>query len=343
MAAELELTRPLWLLAMVLALPVFLLGFRRGGGRVVFSSFRVLPSAGASWRTALAWVPDLLLALAVVALAIALAGPRRGNKDSRIRAEGIAIAMVVDTSGSMRALDLSEGSRRRTRLDAVVEVFKEFVNGAGDLPGRPDDAIGVISFAGYADTRSPLTLDHQMVTRVADELEIVSDRSEDGTALGDGLGLAVERLRRSKAQSRVAILLTDGVQNAGVESPTSAADLAAQAGIKVYTIGAGTNGMAPIETTDPFTGRAVLRSVPVEIDEATLRQIADATGGTYFRATDANSLRAIYGEIDRLERTELDETRYLDYHLYYGHLVVLALLLAGLGWLGRATLWRRLP
>jgi Ca-activated chloride channel family protein len=342
--ADIELRSPLLALTALSAVPVFLLA-RRAGGRVLYSSLGALPGHTGSWRTALAWLPDLLLALAAASLGLALAGPRTGDKESRIRSEGIAIVMAVDISSSMRALDLSTEDEKRTRLDAVKEVFEEFVLGSddGELGGRPDDAIGVVSFARYADTRAPLTLDHQMVVRVARDLAIVSRRGEDGTALGDGLGLAVDRLRDSKAASRVAILLTDGVNNTGVESPLAAAELARKEEVKVYTVGAGTNGMAPIEVVDPFTGRPTLRSVPVEIDEETLTKIAETTGGRYFRATDADSLRKVYSEIDELERTELDETRYLDYDEHYGVLVGLGMLLALLGWLGRATLWRRLP
>jgi Ca-activated chloride channel family protein len=226
-------------------------------------------------------LPDLLFAFAVAAVAIALSGPRVGDRTARVRREGIAILMAVDISGSMQALDLSTAGHERSRLDAVKDVFREFVLGGGGLAGRPDDAIGIVSFARYADCRSPLTLDHASLAQVADGLSLVKDREEDGTALGDGLGLAVLRLRESKAKSRVVILLTDGVSNAGETAPRDAADLARSQGIKVYTVGAGTNGVAPIRVEDPFTGRSVLRQVPVEIDEATLREIAERTGGRY--------------------------------------------------------------
>ena len=252
---HLELRAPLWLLCALLAIPVYLLG-RRGAGRVRFSSLSLLPGGG-SWRTRLAFLPELCLALAVVALAVALAGPRVGDRKSRVQRKGIAMVMAVDISGSMRALDLSEGKKERTRLDAVKDVFQRFI------VGRPNDLIGVVSFARYADTRSPLTLDHDSLAGAAAALELVEDRSEDGTALGDGLALAVERLRESHATSRVAILLTDGVQNAGDTEPLAAAQMAAQVGVKVYTIGAGTTGMAPVRVQDPFSGGTVLLSYAV--------------------------------------------------------------------------------
>jgi Ca-activated chloride channel family protein len=225
----------------------------------------------------------------------------------------------------------------------VVDVFADFVAGKDGLPGRPNDAIGLVSFAGYADTRCPLTLDHDNLVGIARSLEIVSDRSEDGTAIGDGLGLAVERLRESKARSRIAILLTDGVSNAGADTPQAAAALAKKLGIKVYTVGAGTNGLAPIRVEDPFTGRSVLRQTPVEIDEETMRAIADDTGGAYFRATDADGLKAVYQAIDRLERTSFEEDRLREFHEYSDVALALGLLLAALAVLGEATLWRRLP
>ena len=200
-----------------------------------------------------------------------------------------------------------------------------------------------MSFAGFADTRAPLTLDHEALSLVAQSLQIVTRQDEDGTALGDGLGLAVERLRQAKNESKVAVLLTDGVQNAGELSPMAAAELARAMGIKVYTIGAGTRGVAPIRAPDPFTGRMVLRRIQVEVDEETLSAIADATGGRYFRATDAEGLAQVYRDIDALERTRVTEERYLEYRELYGVFTLGGLVLASLGWIGRASVWRRLP
>jgi Ca-activated chloride channel family protein len=339
---ELGFRYPWLLAAAAAALPVAYLLSRRTG-RVVFSSLAVLPARGSSWRARFAWLPAALLALATVGLAIAAAGPRTEDDLHRIHREGIAIMMVVDTSGSMRALDLAREGRKETRLDAVKRVFEEFVLGGDGLRGRPDDAIGLVSFGGYADTRAPLTLDHEQLAAIARSLHIVTERAEDGTALGDGLGLAVERLYRSDARSKVAILLTDGVQNAGELSPAAAAELARTKGVKVYTVGAGTTGMAPVEVEDPFTGEPVIRAVPVEIDEETLQSIAAATGGRYFRATDADALIDVYREIDALERTDLGEDREVEYHEHYQLVLAVSLLLACLGWLGQASVFRRLP
>jgi len=229
----------------------------------------------------------VLLALALVLLVVSMARPRTPQQETRVTREGIAIMMVVDQSSSMDARDMVEEDRSINRLDVTKDVFRDFVLGTDRTAGRgrPDDLIGIVTFARYADSLCPLTLDHGNLVNIVKDLEIVSQQDEDGTALGDGLGLAVERLRRSKAKSRIAILLTDGVVNAGVIDPLKAADLASQCDIKVYCIGVGTRGVAPTPGRD-FFGRTVLVPRPVEIDEATLRQIAEKTSGKYFRAVD---------------------------------------------------------
>ena len=336
-----ELRQPAFLLLLLFALPVYLWS-KRGGGRVLFSSLKLLPLHKKTWRMRLGFLPPLLLAIATAALAIAAAGPRIADRQTRVKKQGIAIMMVIDVSGSMEALDLSEKDHERTRLDAVREVLIDFVNGGHGLPGRPDDLLGIISFAGYADTRCPLTLDHDNLVTAAKQLHIVSQQDEDGTAIGDGLGLALERLRESKAKSKIAILLTDGVNNRGETSPQQAAELATTLGIRVYTVGAGTNGLAPIRVTDPF-GRTFLQRVPVEIDEKILRSIADKSGGRYFRATDAATLERVYREIDALERSEFVEQRFRQYNELYVYALAAGLVLCALAWLLQATLLRRLP
>jgi Ca-activated chloride channel family protein len=332
---------PWFLLAALAALPA--LWWSLGGsGRVMFSSLAALPARTTTWRTALAWVPDAVIAAAVICLAVALAGPRKGDENSRIRREGVAMVMAIDISSSMRALDLSEPNRELTRLDAVKRTFEQFVlGGKGGLRGRPDDAIGLVSFARHADTRSPLTLDHDDLVTAARQLELVTERKEDGTALGDGLALAIERLRQTPARSRIAILLTDGVETAGTLTARSAIDLAVEHGIKVYTIGAGTNGVAPIRVETEFGSQLI--QTEVEIDEATLQEIADKTGGAYFRATDLAGLGKVYGEIDKLERSEFEENQYHRYHEYYGWFVAAALVLIAIALLLRGTVLRRLP
>jgi Ca-activated chloride channel family protein len=333
--------QPYFLFAILLALPAWWWA-ARGAGRVVFSSLRALPAGGHTWRTALAWLPDVMIALAVVGLAIALAGPRKGDKSGRIRREGIGIVMAVDISGSMRALDLSEKNQELTRLDAVKKVFEQFVLGGGGLDGRDDDAIGLVAFARYADTRSPLTLDHTNLVAAARQLDFAR-QDEDGTAIGAGLELAVERLRDFKnVRSKVVVLLTDGVSNVHDIDEDAAIEDATKAGIRVYTVGAGTNGVAPIRV-DRGDGMTQLMQMPVEIDEALLRRIAERTGGQYFRATDHDSLATIYKQIDKLERSKLEADRFIEYHQYYEWFASIAMALVVLAFALRGTVLRRLP
>ncbi len=343
---DVELAQPWFLLGLLLALPA-LWWSRRSAGRVVFSSLRALPAGGHTWRTRIAWLPDALLALAVVSLVIALTGPRVGDKSSRVRREGIAIALAVDVSGSMRALDLSEKGKELTRLDAVKKVFEQFVIGAKGLKGRPDDAVGLVAFASYAETRSPLTLDHGNLVTAARQLEFAPE-DESGTRIGNGLALAVERLREFKKDdkvARIAILLTDGettIRDENTIDEDTAIDQAKEAGVKVYTIGAGTTGVAPIRI-DRGDGRTELRQINVSIDETTLRRIAEKTGGQYFRAQDLAGLRRIYQQIDKLERTQIEEERFTEYDQFYGRFMIAAMLLVVAAFGLRGTVLRRLP
>jgi Ca-activated chloride channel family protein len=335
-----EPTHPWLVFVALLAIPAYQLS-RQSAGRVVFSSLRALPLGGHTWRTRLAWLPDALIALAVVGLAVALTGPRAGDQSARVRRDGIAIMMAVDVSGSMRALDLSEKNRELTRLDAVQQTFERFVLGGGKLDGRPDDAIGLVAFASYAETRSPLTLDHGNLASAARALTFARDE-ESQTAIGAGLELAVQRLAEFKARSKVAILLTDGESNVHDVDEDTAIDDAIKAGVKVYTIGAGTTGVAPIRIPRG-DGTSELMQTQVSIDEALLRKIADKTHGQYFRATDHAGLVKIYEAIDKLERTTLEEERFTEYRQFYGRFVVAAMLLVITAFLLRGTILRRLP
>lgn len=329
-----DITHPWFFLVALAAIPAWWWS-SRGAGRVVFSSLRALPGAGETWRTRLSWVPDVMMGLAIVAFAIALAGPRKGKQETRIHREGIAVLMAVDVSGSMRALDLSKRNRELTRLDAVKEVFAQFAD------GRDDDAIGLVAFARYAETRSPLTLDHGNLTVAAQQLDFAPE-DEDGTAIGAGLELAVQRLADFKARSKVIILLTDGESNVHEIDEDTAIQDAIDAGIKVYTIGAGTQGIAPIRVP-VGNGRTELMQTKVSIDEATLRKIADKTGGQYFRATDNASLGRIYAQIDKLERTTFEEAAYGDHDYYFDIFMAIAMGLVVASLLLRATALRRLP
>jgi Ca-activated chloride channel homolog len=339
---RLELTEPWFLLLAILALPAWWWS-RNSSGRVVFSSLSVLPKGVRNWRVRLAWLPDAMFALAVVAMAVAASGPRTGDRNSRIRRDGIAIMMALDRSSSMMALDLSEARREQTRLDAVKRVFEEFVMGGGALKGRPDDAIGLVAFAAHADTRSPLTLDHENLLTAARQVELVQpgEEGEDGTSIGAGLALCVERLRQFSSPSKVIVLLTDGKQTVFDIDVDKAIEEATAAGIRVYTVGAGTNGVAAVRIDRGFGPELI--QVPVEIDEDLLRHIASRTGGEYLRATDAKALRNVYQRIDALERAKIEETKFLRYRLHYRWFLGGALVLLALAALARGSVLRRLP
>ena len=332
-----ELRDPLFLLVALLAPAVYRLASRLPSV-LIYSSLELVEGAPRSLRSRLVAVPPLMLALAVVALAVALAGPRTGDATSRFHREGIAIAMVVDRSGSMQARDFVRNDTSVSRLDVVKQVFQDFVNSSN----RENDLVGLVAFARYADGLCPLTLDHGNLLMILDQVEIVTERSEDGTAVGEGLGLAVERMRGLDTKSKVIILLTDGVNNAGTLDPLQAADLAAQHGIKVYSIGAGRTGYAPVPVQGPG-GRVVLQRAYVEIDEDTLRAIAERTGGRYFHAANALALEEVIEEIDRLERSEIAEIRYLEYEHHYAGFVGVALVLIAASALLSGTFLRRLP
>jgi Ca-activated chloride channel family protein len=341
--AGFEFSDPLFLLAALLA-PLVFLRANRLPSTVTYSSLSLVETQHRSLRSRLVWLPAALLGAATVLLAIALAGPRTGDAVSEVKHEGIAIAMVVDRSSSMEARDFVRGDTSTSRLDVVKRIFRDFVRGGGAFgEGRPDDLIGLVTFARYADGLCPLTLDHGNLLAILEDIETpVGDPSEDGTAVGEGLGLAVERLRRQETASKIVILLTDGVNNAGDIEPLQAAELAAQHGIKVYTVGAGYTGYAPYPVR-MANGRVALQRVAVEIDEVALQQIAQRSGGRYFHATNEDGLREVIEEIGRLERSEVSEIRYLEYEYHFAPFVAAALACVALSSLLASTWLRRLP
>jgi Ca-activated chloride channel family protein len=303
-----RLASPWWLLLLVLV-PAALAWRRRARDAAIryptLATLRAVAPAGAARRRALLAV---LRAAALALVALAMARPQAGTAETRVHREGVDVVLAVDVSGSMLAEDFSLPSGRANRLEAVKAVVREFV------AARPEDRIGLVLFAGRPYTQCPLTLDHGWLLQNLDRARI--GIIEDGTAIGSALATATNRLRASTAPSKFVVLLTDGQQNAGRITPATAAEAAAALGVKVYTVGAGTRGLAPYPVQDPF-GRTVYRPVPVDIDEDTLEQIAAATGGRYFRATDTESLREVYAAIDRSEKAAFEGPQYLDYRELY--------------------------
>jgi Ca-activated chloride channel family protein len=292
---------------------------------IPFSSTHFALGLKCTWRQRLGWLPAALTLCAMALMIVALARPREGREQTVVDSEGIAIEMLVDLSGSMHAMDFQIKGQHVDRLTAIKQVAARFVHGdkvsekASGLKGRPSDLMGLITFARYADALLPPTLDHAFLLEKLNHTEIVSRQSEDGTAIGDAISLAVEKLNRldtrnqQKIHSKIIILLTDGENNAGDFDPVQAAELAKTIGIKIYTIGVGTRGAAPVPVTDPFTGQQEIQWAAVDIDEASLEKIAHATGGKYFRATNTESLASIYHEIDQLEKTKVESRHFTDY------------------------------
>ena len=303
----------LWLLVLIplLAIWYFLTRNTNSAALTIGSTkgFQAKPSI-------LSKLKPLLYVLRLVALTLlilALARPRNVSVSSRTKTnKGIDIVMAIDVSASMLARDL-----KPNRLEALKKVANEFVN------QRPNDRIGIVVYAGESFTQTPITSDKRIVRNTISEIKWGD--LDGGTAIGMGLGSAVNRLKESKAKSKVIILLTDGVNNTGFVDPKTATELAVGLDIKVYTIGLGTNGTASFPyAKDPQTGKLLFRSSPVEIDEALLKYIAKETEGKYFRATDNSKLKAIYEEINKLEKTEIEEFKYYNYQERYRILVILA-------------------
>jgi len=335
-----------WLLLLLLpALPVIVyLGYvrRRTKAAVLYSSVDAFRTLKPSMVYRLRRLPEILRCLALALIIVAIARPQKGQESVVVSTEGIAIQMVVDVSGSMMAEDMQFGGQRMNRLDALKRVFKDFIAGGEGLEGRPNDVIGMVSFAGYPDARCPLTLDHGVLLQLIDDTKIVTDPNEDGTAIGEAMALGVDRMKDAKVKSKVMILLTDGQNNRGNAKPADVARIAKAFGIKVYTIGAGTRGYAPVPVMLP-SGETILQRQLVNIDEATLKEIADATGGKYFRATDGDSLARIYGEIDKLEKTKTESVKYLDYTELFPFFLFPGLGLLVIEHTLRSTRFRKIP
>ncbi|HDR68011.1 MAG TPA: VWA domain-containing protein [Bacteroidaceae bacterium] len=278
------------------------------------------------------WLRHLLFVIritAILLLIIVLARPQSANQWETVSSEGVDIIMCLDVSGSMRAMDF-----KPNRLEAAKDVGIGFVN------GRPDDRFGLVVFSGESFTQCPLTTDRAVVTNFLKGVDF--GMIEDGTAIGMGLATSINRLKESKAEGKVIILLTDGVNNMGDIGPVTAAEIAAQFGVRIYTIGVGSRGEAPFPVQD-FYGRTLTRNMPVEIDEEVLKEVAVKTGGAYFRATDNNTLREIYRQIDQLEKTKMEVKQFSKKKEEYFPFLLSAMLLLILELLLRYTWFRTIP
>lgn len=336
--SQIRFASPWFLLLIVPLLVAFVWRHRRPGPTVIYSSVDLVSSLPTTFRQRFCACLPWIQLLAAILMIGALARPQSADEKTRIRTEGIAIQMCIDRSGSMQAMDFSIDGERVDRLTAVKEVLREFVSGDGQFTGRPNDLIGLIAFGGFATALCPPTLDHDAVLSVLETVEIpvpIRDengrvineqllREEQATAIGDALALSVERIKNVDAVSRIVVLLSDGENTAGIIDPEDAIAAAEQFGIKVYTIGIGSDGMAPFPAVDVF-GDTVLRLQPVRLDERTLKQIASKTGGKYFNAKDIDSLANVYAEIDQLERTEIEGTVYRNYKELYWWLLVIGM------------------
>lgn len=290
-----------WVLWFLLVLPLmivwYVLRYRKQRAALQISTMDLFDTHSKSLRQRLQHLPYILRLVAVAAVIVALARPQSQLSRQEMRVEGIDIVLAMDVSGSMLAEDF-----RPNRLEAAKNVAADFIN------GRKDDRIGLVVFAGEAFTQVPLTIDHHVLLQQVGKVK--SGNIKDGTAIGDGLATAINRIKDSEAKSKVIILLTDGVNNMGSVDPQNAAEIAALYNIRLYTIGVGSMGKAPFPFKDQF-GRTVYQNIDVEIDEPLLTRMAQSTNdGQYFRATNKKSLKSIFDQIDGMEKSKVDVTQY---------------------------------
>ena len=319
----------LWFLLLVPVLAFFSFRRRREAA-VKFSDITLLRGLRQSSRAKRRRLLPIFRIIALILLIVALARPQSGKKTTEINAEGIDIMLALDISGSMRAEDF----KPENRLYVAKETIKDFIE------GRQNDRIGLIIFSRQSFTQCPLTLDYGVLVSFLEQVDF--GMIEDGTAIGMGIANAVNRLRDSKAKSRVIILLTDGVNNAGEIDPLTAAEIAKTLGIKIYTIGIGRPGKALYPVDDPVFGKRYVY-IPNELDEPQLTKIADMTGGKYFRAKTEDMLKNIYQQISELEKTKIKVKEYLQFDEYFPYLLAISSLLLLFELLLRETAFRRLP
>ncbi|MFG6341670.1 MAG: VWA domain-containing protein [Alistipes sp.] len=320
----------LWLLGILPVLVAYYVWRQlKGGASLRISSVSGVADAPKTVRYWLRHVPFALRIIVLALLIVALARPQGVEENARTNTEGIDIVLAIDVSGSMLARDF-----KPDRITAAKEVAGDFI------ADRTGDRLGLVVFAGEAFTQSPLTTDQGTLQTLLGRIR--SGLIEDGTAIGNGLATAINRLRESEAKSKVIILLTDGVNNRGEIAPLTAAEIAKAQGIRVYTIGVGTQGMAPYPAVDMFGNRTFVQQ-QVEIDEKTLREMAAHTGGSYFRATDKAKLKAIYDEINRLEKSKIEVLSHITRHEHYLNWVLAALALLAVEFLLSRFVLNRIP
>ncbi len=324
-----------WVLILLIVIPLMAFyGWRRlGSSQIRFSSLitlkRLKKPPSLFFRRSLVAVRCLAVSLFI----LALARPQSGIKSTEISTEGIDIMLCLDTSGSMQALDFKDKGQRADRLHIVTKVVSQFIR------GRTNDRIGMVVFGQEAFTQCPLTLDYGVLLSLLDSVEI--GMAGDSTAIGDALGISIKRLKDLKSKSKVIILLTDGRNNTGTLSPATAADIAKTYNIKVYTIGVGTEGEAPF-LVDSFFGKQYVYQ-KVDLDEDTLKEIAQKTDGTYFRATNTEALENIYKQIDEMEKTEVKIKEYMEYEELFSYFLISGLCLLLLEVLLANTRLRKIP
>ena len=325
----------LLLLLLLLPLAAWLKGRRGQPPAFLYSSVKLVEGLTRARRSRSG---NLLVALRWLVLAlflVALAQPRLTKSTTEVKASGIDIVAALDLSGSMISEDFEVRGERVNRVNMAKSVLRDFID------KRPNDRIGLVVFAREAYIATPLTLDHDYLQENLARLEIGAI-NENATAIGDALTTAVNRLRDLKSKSKIIILATDGQNNSGNTEPLRAAAAAAAFGVKIYTVGIGEQGQAPMPARDMF-GRKVYQMVPVDVDETTLQKIADQTGGKYYRADNADKFRQIYAEIDKLEKTEATVNKFTEYKELFGWFVGAGLALLLLELVLGETIFRRLP
>jgi len=320
-----------WFFVLFAGLPLLVLFYLRPlyrtQGSMLVSGVKAFGSAK-SWKTMLRHLLFIFRLLAISCIIIAMARPQTGSEQQLTSGEGIDIVFCIDISGSMLAQDFTPN-----RMEAAKQVAAEFID------RRPTDRMGLVIFAGESFTMCPLTTDHAVLK--SQLFNVQSGLLEDGTAIGSGLATGVERLRSSLSKSKVIILLTDGEDNGGRLDPNTAKEIAKSFGVRVYTVGVGTEGFAPVPVQT--SSGVIMQREKVSIDEKLLTQIANETGGKYFRATDNESLDSIYKEIDRLEKSKFEVKTFTHYTEKFLPFVLTALGLLVLEWILRFTLFRKFP